>query len=139
MREAFARLVAAGIPSAMTIAAKIASVAVCASRGTQRLTPNHIKVAASDPQVPGPGRKRPIPKKVAVSSAHRGADVAGVLAGGCAVSVFISLAWKVLQLGFVGDVLHRRGDHVFSAGPLAKINQAAALTAEREVLSRASD
>src|SRR5581483_10256456 len=137
--EAFATRVAAGMPSAIATAAKVASVAGRASTGTQRLTPNHIKVAESEPQVPGPGCKRPIPKKVAVSAAHRGADVAGVSAGNCAVSVFISLAGKILQLGFVRDVRHRRGDDILSAGPLAKINEPATLAAKREVLSRALD
>src|SRR5262249_53948645 len=67
--------VAAGIPATTTIRMKHPRTAGCSLPAIPRDSTNHTNVAASDPQVPGPGRKLPSPKKVAVSDAQSGAGV----------------------------------------------------------------
>src|SRR5579864_865871 len=91
--------------------------------------------AASDPQVPGPGFRFPIPKKVAIKDAQSGA---GAVADDCfaGASVFIALTGKARGVYFVRDIAHRRRDHVLAAGPFTKINQPATFAAKREVLGR---
>ena len=97
--EAFAVNVAARMPIAVTATAIPARVSVCQAGETNRLTPSQISTAANDPQVPGPGRNRPTPKKVAIKVAHIGAgessceDASG--------SVVIVTAREVRQFGFV--------------------------------------
>jgi len=41
--------------------------------GTDRATPHHKSVVAAEPHVPGPGCRRPMPKKVATTVAQIGA------------------------------------------------------------------
>src|SRR6516162_2407678 len=88
---------------------------------------HHSSAAASDPHVPGPGRNRPTAKNVATSVAQRG------------VAVFDRLSVRlfdrgIVVAGIVGfGIVQRCGYDVASAGPLAQVDQAAALTAKREL------
>jgi len=41
--------------------------------GIRELANAHTRIAANDPHVPGPGLRRPVPKKVATSAAQSGA------------------------------------------------------------------
>src|SRR5207302_1706501 len=90
---------------------------------------------ASEPHVPGPGFRRPAPKKVAIRLAHAGAaPVVASWAGGAAeVSLIVRPLRLRLRSELVFGVFYRRGNHVLSAGPFAQIDGAASLTAEREV------
>src|SRR6516225_1751080 len=88
------------------------------------------RAAANDPQVPGPGWSRPTPKNVATSVAQRGA--------GWAVANGATSVWLLEPLiGIAGVVrlriIQRSRDDVPATGPLAKIDEAAAIAAEREV------
>ena len=100
---------------------------------------NQISTAASDPHVPGPPGRRPIPKNVAVSVAQTGARQLETAFLGNSVSVFIGCVGKPLTTRVFRDVRHGRRDDVLSAGPLAKIDHLAAFAAKREVLRRARD
>ena len=65
-------MVAAGIPMRVTTeAAAIVAQARCAA-GIWELASAHRITVASDPQVPGPGLRRPAPKNVATRVAHSG-------------------------------------------------------------------
>src|ERR1700677_3971342 len=69
--------VAAGIPIRVTAeAAKIVAQVRCAAASCE-LANAHKRTVASDPHVPGPGLRRPTPKKVATSVAHNGAVLSG--------------------------------------------------------------
>src|SRR5487761_2206472 len=90
--------------------------------------------APMEPQVPGPGLPKPAPKKVATVHAQKVRLPPGLLAG----LVFIGVA-----TGTIGDVVevfehvriqNGRTDFVDACGPLAEIDLAAAVGAEREVL-----
>src|SRR5207248_3989179 len=68
--------VAAGIP--MTTASRASRIAAqgCQYAPIQRVISHHNTTVAAEAQVPGPGRSRPMPKKVATNSAQRGAIAA---------------------------------------------------------------
>lgn len=91
---------------------------------------SQINAAATDAQVPGPGRSLPIPKKVPVKVAQSGARVS---VGNGEVSVFILIARKICFIHLIGNVVPRRRDHVLIAGPLAQVDHPATLAAKREV------
>jgi len=93
-------------------------------------TASQINAAATDAQVPGPGRNLPIPKKVPVRVAQSGARVS---VGSGKVSVFILIARKICLIHLIGNVVPRRRNHVLIAGPLAQIDHPATLAAKREV------
>src|SRR5271154_4958824 len=113
--------------------------ASCQFRPIQPLSSHQSKTVAAEPQLPGPGRRRPVPKKVATSLAQsgaRGRDDGGekVLESGCVFwsdSVVIGIVPHRVWNAF-GCVLHWRGDHVSAALPFSQINSAAAVAAERE-------
>src|SRR5258708_5534786 len=92
--------------------------------------------AATDPQVPGPGLPRPTPKNVATVHAHgvlRAASGGGESGVGLFVILFPALAAdfaKVLKDFRIED---GGTDLVDAHGPLAEIDLAAAVAAEREV------
>src|SRR5271167_4634421 len=66
--------VAAGMPIAVATTISNRITGTCADAGSRTAKAHHNRAAASDPHVPGPGRNRPTPKKVATSVAQRGAD-----------------------------------------------------------------
>ena len=70
--EARATAVAAGIPMRVTAATAMIVAQVRLAAGICELARAHTITVASDPQVPGPGFRRPVPKKVATNVAHRG-------------------------------------------------------------------
>ena len=65
--------VAAGIPIATTTTISSTMTGSRADGGRCDASSHHSSAVASDPHVPGPGRRRPTPKKVATSVAHGGA------------------------------------------------------------------
>jgi hypothetical protein len=71
--------------------------------------------------------------------AHTGALRASVSVRLGAASVFVIGARELRDLTLVGNVGDRGGHHVFPAGPLSEIQEAATLTAEREVVLRVLD
>src|SRR5580704_2360533 len=75
--------VAAGMPIAVTTTIRTRITGTRAYGGSCDARSHHSSAAASDPQVPGPGRSRPAPKNVATIVAHLGADelVAAVSVG----------------------------------------------------------
>ncbi len=121
----------------------------CHAGAIQRARSHHRRTVAAEPQVPGPGRKRPMPKNVATSVAQRsaGRDAGGTpaLRRALGVAARHRLGWRqrrrlavrhpVLTIFIAFDlaVLHRRRDHIRAAGPFPQINQAAAIAAEREL------
>src|SRR5262249_10180689 len=87
------------------------------------------------PQVPGPGCRRPAPKKVAVSHAQA---AAGGPAGSCmfwpagsVTGVFILVGWDRIRV--VAGVRQRWRYHVLAIRPLAEVDQPATLAAEGEL------
>ena len=137
--DACATRAAAGMPTAIAIPMRAARTGVWNGGGRARPAANQISAEASDPQVPGPGRSRPIPKKVAAKLAHTGALAAPVLLRLVTASVFVMGGRELRKFTLVGNVRDRGGHHVLPAGPLSEINQPATLTAERELLPRARD
>src|SRR5215467_2574089 len=103
--ELLATTVAAGIPATTTIRMQHPRTAGCSLPAIPRARTSHTNVAASDPQVPGPGRKLPSPKQVAVSDTQRG----GGVPEDCKTpgSVFIVPAGKVFVLDLIGYVSQR--------------------------------
>jgi hypothetical protein len=73
MADARATRVAAGIPITVTNAAMAMAIGVRKDAVSVCATAAQIATVAADAQVPGPGRTRPIPQKVASSVAHCGA------------------------------------------------------------------
>src|ERR1035437_8222020 len=71
--EERATRVAAGIPMRVTAAAAMMVAQTRSATGIRKLANAHRITVANDPQVPGPGLRRPAPKNVAVSVAHSGA------------------------------------------------------------------
>lgn len=65
--------VAAGIPIRMTNIATATASVVRSDGDNARATIAQIRTVAADAQLPGPGRRCPIPKNVAASVAHSGA------------------------------------------------------------------
>src|SRR5437868_5234838 len=93
MALALATRVAAGMPISTTPTAKTIAAARRQFRGTQCATTAHTIAVASDPQVPGPGCRRPTPKNVAVNVDQVGAeDTCGRLA---ALSGILSAAFMI--------------------------------------------
>src|SRR5512135_125944 len=107
---------------------------------------HHSSTVAAEAKVPGPGRKRPQPKKVAMSQASLPA-----LGRATAASLLSGL---VLLAGIIGVLVCPRtllispgvgleahffrirngsGNDVAATGPLAQIYQTATLAAEREL------
>jgi len=126
------------MPIATATAANPARTPGCHGTGIHLANVNQMSTAAADPQVPGPGRNRPAPKKEAMTVAQSGA-AASVCPGISVISffgisVFISRVTGTLDFAVVG-VLHWRRNDVLSAGPLAQINQSASFAAEREILT----
>src|SRR5271170_4104005 len=64
--------VAAGIPISVTTAAATIVAQVRLAAGIPELANANNMTVANDPQVPGPGLRRPAPKKVATSVAQIG-------------------------------------------------------------------
>jgi hypothetical protein len=71
--DARATRVAAGIPISVTSTARTIATGVRSEVGSSCATAAQSTTVAADPHVPGPGRSRPIPKKVATSVAHSAA------------------------------------------------------------------
>jgi hypothetical protein len=118
--------VAAGMPIATTTAVSTTITGIRAAEGRCEANSHHNNTVASDPHVPGPGRNRPAPKKVATRVAHRGAG--GPISPG-SLRLFASLARVV---GIVGlRIVQRGGDDICAARPLTQVNRAAVFTAER--------
>src|SRR5208337_1895705 len=128
VRQPRASSVAAGIPIAVTATISARITGTRASAGSCDASAHHSSVAASEPHVPGPGRNRPAPKKVATRVAQAGAvlDVAAASVG--LFDIIVQVA------GIVGlGIVQWAGDHVTTTRPLAEIDQAAPLAAEREL------
>jgi len=86
--EARATRVAAGIPIATASTARAVFVGTIHAAGRKREMAAQASIVKSDPQVPGPGFRRPAPKKVATSVAHSGAGVPfAAIWGSCAMGV----------------------------------------------------
>src|SRR5271165_4032151 len=125
--EPRASSVAAGIPIAVAATIRARITGTRAPEGSCDANAHQSSVAASEPQVPGPGRNWPAPKNVATSVAQAGAvlDVATASVG------FFDMIVRVA--GIVGfRIVERTGNHVTATRPLAEVNQAAALAAKRE-------
>ena len=141
MPDARATCVAAGIPAAIAINASANKTLPCHDAGTALARKNQIRTAAADPQVPGPGRIRPIPKTGAINAAQSGAGRLGevLVAAWISVIIFARRLGPALRLiqKFVFHIEHRRRDHILAARPFAQIQRTATLTAEREVLAAA--
>ena len=80
--EARATSVAAGIPMRVTAAAATMVAEVRLATDICELANAHTITVANDPHVPGPGLRRPAPKKVATSVAQSGGRDAPATAGG---------------------------------------------------------
>src|ERR1035441_106097 len=123
--------VAAGIPMMVTAAAAMIVAQLRLAAGIRQMINAHTITVNVDPQVPGPGLRRPAPKNVATSAAPKAALVPGWRPGE-PPSVAILVVEPVLPYCLVG-VGNRGRNHVPAARPLAEIDQAAAVTAKREV------
>src|SRR5271166_3035661 len=120
--------VAAGIPMAVVTTIRKRIMGMRAEGGSCAASSHQSSAAASDPHVPGPGRRRPAPKKVATQVAHFGADDAGM-----ATSVGL-LEGLIGVGGIVGfRIVQWGGDDVSTTRPLAQVDHTAAVGAEREV------
>jgi hypothetical protein len=71
--EERATRVAAGIPTRVTAAAAMMVAQVRFASGIRELANAHTITVANDAHVPGPGLRRPVPKKVATSVTQSGA------------------------------------------------------------------
>src|SRR5215472_3439843 len=95
-------------------------------------------MVASDPQVPGPGLSRPVPKNVAITRAQVGAGTRVALlpvarSGVTGLTLFVIGvsrfgSWIKVLVG----VFEWGRDHILAARPLSQIDSAATFTAERE-------
>src|SRR5208283_1243574 len=74
--------VAAGMPTRVTAAAARIVAAVRLAGEIRELTSAQTKTVATEPHVPGPGLRRPAPKKVAISVAQSGAAALTAESGG---------------------------------------------------------
>jgi len=120
--------VAEGMPTAVTIMISPMITGIRADAGSCLASPHQSSKAASEPHVPGAGRRRPTPKKVAASVAHFGA----VLAFEDTLIGLFDMAFRIA--GIVGlGIIQRRGDDVSAVCPPAKVNGAATLAAEGEL------
>ena len=85
---------------------------------------------ATDPQVPGPGLRRPAPKNVATRSAQIGAlAVRSGLGGADALAKLVFVLWSALRNSLVGFRFDGR-NYVRAAGPLAKVDRPATIAAK---------
>ena len=98
--EARATRVAAGIPMMVTAAAAATVAHDRCMDGIWELAPAHISTVAAEPHVPGPGLRRPIPKKVAIKSAHKGGrDVPGAPTVGSGSKSSVAIVKSECPLG----------------------------------------
>src|SRR6266705_5591200 len=67
--------VAAGIPMSTDMRARTLAAAGCEVAEIECATIAQSRTVAAEPQLPGPGRRRPTPKKVAITVAQSGAGV----------------------------------------------------------------
>src|SRR3954469_20614199 len=102
----------------------------------KRAKPPQRSVVATDAQVPGPGRPKPVPKNVPIIHAHAGArvmarsvDVAAVIVLFLAILLFL-FAFDALDVFGIGDWT---GDDIRPAGPFSEIDQATPFATEWEV------
>jgi hypothetical protein len=84
-------------------------------------------VVVADAQVPGPGRRRPMPRNVATSVAT--CEVRSV--SGLSIALWIVVV-RIVRFKLLIGTSHRRRNHVSPARPLAQVNHAASLAAERK-------
>ncbi len=94
------------------------------------------RTAATEPQVPGPGLPIPAPKNVATVQAQgvlRAVSGGGETVAGLFVILFPALATDLAKIFKDFGIQDGRADFVDAHGPLAKIDLAAAVAAEREV------
>src|ERR1035437_1905024 len=132
-----ATMVAAGMPSrrGRTIPASSSRTRICGAGWMPQATPAQMSTAATEPQVPGPGLPRPAPKKVATVQAQRVLPAAGRELGASVVmGISVAATAQASQVFEDFGVQDRRADLVDAHGPLAKVDLAAAVRAEREVL-----
>jgi len=120
--------VAARMPTAVTATISNRIMGTWAHGGSRKATSHQTSTAAKDPQVPGPGRSRPTPKKVATSVAHLGA---GVDVSTTSIGLLDVLIGVVDIVGLW--IVQRRGDNIRAAGPLAEVNQSASVAAKRKL------
>ena len=116
--------VAAGIPTATTSTISSKMTGIRADGGRCDPSSHHNNAVASEPQVPGAGRKRPTPKNVATSVAHRGAAEFT----GASLELLATLVGVVGMVGL--RIVYRAGNYISTTRPLAQVNRTAALTAE---------
>src|ERR1017187_4096561 len=134
----WAAMVAAGMPriTARAMAASRTRSKVCGAGCRPQATAAQSRRAATEPQVPGPGLPRPAPKKVATVQAQKvlRAVPATTVEAGLLVIGVSSAAAEVAEIFEDFWVQNRRADLVDAHGPFAKVDFAAAVRAEREVL-----
>ena len=97
--EARATSVAAGIPMRVTAAAATMVAEVRLATDICELANAHTITVANDPHVPGPGLRRPAPKKVATSVAQSGGRDAPATAGGSPALLLFAFSAILLRLG----------------------------------------
>src|ERR1035437_5771299 len=136
-----ATMVAAGMPSrrVRAIPASSSRSRICGAGWMPQPTPAQMSTAATEPQVPGPGLPRPAPKKVATVQAQRvlwaaGGEVAALGVGSVVIRVSVAATAQASQVFEDFGVQAARAALVDAHGPLAKVDLAAAVTAEGEVL-----
>jgi hypothetical protein len=118
--------VAAGTPIAIVRTARENATGGCQPGEIQRARSHHKRTVAAEAQLPGPGRSRPTPKKVAMRLAQSGVRA-------WAVSLAPS-GFFIRILGYaLGGFRQRRRDYIGATGPFAKVNKTAALAAEGKV------
>src|SRR6202034_4173779 len=118
-------MVAAGTPiaSATKAAASVSHAREPGARCRPAAAANQRKAAAADPQLPGPGRSSPAPRKVPTAQAQAVfLPGAGSLIAGRARPHPLNF---FQQLG----IEHRRGDAVHSTGPFPQVDGLAMITA----------
>ena len=93
----------------------------------------------ADAQVPGPGRRSPIPRNVPTIQAHgvRRLDDCGLVA----LVVIVIRLMVLVRLDFLKQlgIEDRRADAITAARPLAQIHQPASIAAEGKVFIRAQN
>ena len=120
--------VAAGMPTAVATTMSRRIAGNCHTAGRCDARSHQRKPAASEPHVPGPGFRRPAPKNVATSVAHRGAvDV------GAKGSIWLFAMLVGVDRFDVLGIVERRRDYVGAACPLTEINEPASVAAKGKV------
>jgi hypothetical protein len=88
---------------------------------------NQSRAAAADPQVPGPGRSSPAPRKVPTAQAHPVfLPTAASLITGQARPHPFNLFQKI-------GIEHRRGNTIYAAGPFPQVDGLAMFAAEGKI------